>query len=166
MCDLRAIFCDSKNFSTRRFYFGGGISAGASSGKVLNLDPRPSHGCDGTLEIKLIYTCTISICLNVSIVQCLFFHVSVHNVSYWVTCMCVCVCHYVRGCIGIHMVHSSCYKQVVSLMNDITDWHFMKYIRKSPIINMWANNLITHLCLVSRNCVIIGYELVTDHFRG
>ena len=41
------------------FYSGGGSSAGASSWKVHNLNPRPPHGCDVTLEIKIIYTCTI-----------------------------------------------------------------------------------------------------------
>ena len=69
MCDLWPLLCSSERFATRWFYSGGGSSAGASSWKVHNLNPRPPHGCDVTLEI-------------VSIEQCLLFHVSVHNVSF------------------------------------------------------------------------------------
>ena len=44
-------------------------------------------------------------------------------------------------------------------MNLITDWHFMKYARKSPITKMWTNNLATHLCLVSEKLLSKPYDV-------
>ena len=83
MCDLCTILCGPKSFSTRRFYSGGGISARASSWKVLNLDPWPAHGCGDTSEIKLPGNLLVHNlnCLNISIVKYLLFHISVDNVS-------------------------------------------------------------------------------------
>ena len=79
MCDLWSLLYSSKRFSTRWFYSGGGSSAGASSWKVHNLYPRPPHGCDVTLEIKIIYVCTF---------KC------IHRTMFVVPCICTqCVFH-------------------------------------------------------------------------
>ena len=75
MCDLWPLLCSSERFSTRWFYFGG-----ASSWKVHSLNPRPTHGCDVTLEIKIIYTCTIQM--------------YIHRTMFVVPCICTqCVFH-------------------------------------------------------------------------
>ena len=82
MCDLWPLLCSSERFSTRWFYCGGGSSAGASSWKVHNLNPRPPHGCDVTLHCFGDQDNLHVHNLNISIEQCLLFHVSVHNVSF------------------------------------------------------------------------------------
>ena len=108
MCDLWPLLCSSKRFSTRWFYSGGGNSAGASSWKVHNLKHtttarvRRYFGDQDNLHVHN---------LNVSIEQCLLFHVSVHNVSFTETNLIQCrdICNndniehksrIVKGCIN------------------------------------------------------------------
>ena len=70
------------------------------------------------------------------------------------------VSEYERGCIVLHVVISSCFKYLASFiisMNSVTDWHYIKSVRNTASINIWANNLVTHY-MASRYCVIIGYD--------
>ena len=78
---VTAPLCSSERFSTRWFYSGGGSSAGASSSFMKSSQPKPTT----TARVRRFFGYQDNIHvhnLDVSIEQCLLFHVSVHNVSF------------------------------------------------------------------------------------